>query len=48
MAIPPKFAASKLALGKSPSQSINTIELYLDYVCPVSRDFMKARTSNLD
>lgn len=36
MAIPPQFAASKLALGKSPSHAINTIELFLDYCCPFS------------
>jgi len=36
MALNPKFAGQKLAAGVSP-QAINTLELYLDYVCPFSK-----------
>ncbi|KAI9806928.1 MAG: hypothetical protein M1833_002586 [Piccolia ochrophora] len=36
MALAPKFAGQKLAVGISP-KAIHTLELYLDYVCPFSK-----------
>lgn len=36
MALNPKFAGQKLTAQASP-YTLNTLELYLDYVCPFSK-----------
>ncbi|KAI9710229.1 MAG: hypothetical protein M1828_002192 [Chrysothrix sp. TS-e1954] len=41
MALPPKFAGHKLLPSSSPAKAINTVELYLDYVCPFSAKMFK-------
>jgi hypothetical protein len=36
MALDPRFAGQKLAAQASPN-TLHTLELYLDYVCPFSK-----------
>ncbi|KAH7123882.1 hypothetical protein B0J11DRAFT_530133 [Dendryphion nanum] len=36
MALPPKFAGQKLVSSATTPQTVHTLELYLDYVCPFS------------
>lgn len=37
MALPPKFAGQRFlaSASENPAQALHTLELYLDYVCPV-------------
>ncbi|MCJ1478774.1 hypothetical protein MMC13_007458 [Lambiella insularis] len=46
MALAPKFAGQALSFGSSP-HATHTLELYLDYVCPVSKAQLSIATWNL-
>ncbi|KAG0651777.1 hypothetical protein D0Z07_2023 [Hyphodiscus hymeniophilus] len=39
MALAPRFAGQKFSVASAPT--LNTIELYLDYVCPYSAKMFK-------
>ncbi|MCJ1332347.1 hypothetical protein MMC10_009039 [Thelotrema lepadinum] len=45
MALPPKFAAQAISSG-SFTQTVHTIELYLDYVCPFSAKMWKTLSTS--
>lgn len=37
MALPPRYAGLRLPIFNSPTQTVHTLELFLDYVCPFSK-----------
>ncbi|CAF9904673.1 MAG: hypothetical protein GOMPHAMPRED_002913 [Gomphillus americanus] len=46
MALPPKFAGQAIVSGPIP-QTVHTLELYLDYVCPFSAKMWKTLSDNI-
>ena len=46
MALPPKFAGQAIVSGAIP-QTVHTLELYLDYVCPFSAKMWKTLSDGI-